>query len=130
MKKALIPVIMICYLAFSSGVMVNLHYCMNRLASTELFAIASEQCGKCGMDMHKAHGCCRDELKIVKMDDDQKVNPAVSFALPTLDQLVIVPSEFIITSFYNTPEDNHYSEHPPPLLTEQDTYIQNCVFRI
>ena len=49
MKKIVVPILLLCYLALTTGVIVNLHYCMNRLASTELFASESKQCGKCGM---------------------------------------------------------------------------------
>lgn len=130
MKKVWVPILLVCYLAVSSGVIVNFHYCMNRLASTELFAAEGKRCGKCRMDMHKSHGCCRDEVKIVKMDDDQKITPAISFELPSLDQTVCVPSEFIAASFYNASEQRNYQDHSPPLLTAQDVCLQNCVFRI
>jgi hypothetical protein len=130
MKKIWVPIVLICYLGVSTGVVVNFHYCMNKLASTELFAIKGKKCGKCGMNMHKAHGCCRDEVKVVKMEDDQKLTPAISYELPPADALFIVPSTFIATSFYNVPVQRHYQNHSPPLLTEQDTYLDNCVFRI
>lgn len=130
MKKAGLSILLVCYLAFSSGVLVNFHYCMDRLASTKFFAAKSEKCGKCGMNMHRAHGCCRDEVKMVKMEEDQKVNPVVVFELPSLEQTASVPSEFLLTSFYNIPVKNHYQDHSPPLLTEQDTYLRNSVFRI
>lgn len=130
MKKIWIPIVLTCYLAVSSGVIINFHYCMNRLASTELFAAKGKKCGKCGMNMHKDNGCCRDEVKIVKMDDDQKTNPVVAFDLPSFDNLYQVPSAFISASFTNTFEKRHYQDHSPPLLTGQDTYLQNNVFRI
>src|SRR5690348_4002381 len=130
MKKVLLAIVMISYLAVSSGIVVNFHYCMDRLASTEWFAMEGKQCGKCGMEMHKSHGCCHDEVKVVKMEDDQKLTSSVSFELPTLDIPAQVPSEFIATSFYNTDVTANPGNHPPPLLSGQDTYISNCVFRI
>lgn len=130
MKKILALMLLVCYFAVTSGVVINFHYCMNRLASTELFALEGKQCEKCGMSMHKSHGCCHDEVKVVKMKGDQKVTPAVSFELPSLDILVQFPSDFIATSFYNVPLQQQHHNHSPPLLTEQDTYLQNNVFRI
>jgi hypothetical protein len=130
MKKVWIPILLVCYLGVSTGIVVNLHYCMDKLASAELFATKGKKCGKCGMNMHKAHGCCRDEVKIVKMEDDQKVSPLVSFELPPLEQLPVLTSEFITPSSYTVPEQNDYQNHSPPLLTGPDTYLQNCVFRI
>jgi len=103
---------------------------MDRLASTQLFAAESKVCGKCGMHTEKSNGCCRDEVKIIKMEDDQKAHSIASFELPALSSLVHTPSQFIATSFFNVEETRHYKNHSPPLLTEQDTYLQNCVFRI
>lgn len=130
MKKLWVPILLVCYLAFSTGIVVNYHYCMNKLASSELFGKKAKQCGKCGMGVHKSNKCCREEVQIIKMDDDQKVTSAITFELPAIDQLVSIPSVFIITSFYNAPAKRDHHNHSPPLLTGQDTYLQNCVFRI
>lgn len=118
------------YLAVSTGVIVNFHYCMNKLASTELFASETKECGKCGMHIDESHGCCRDEVQLVKIDEDQKLSPAFSFDLPALDVTGQKPSEFIVTSFYNVPVSRHFLNHSPPLISAQDTYLQNGVFRI
>lgn len=130
MKKALATISLFCYLAVTCGVIVNFHYCMDRLASTQLFGTENKICGKCGMHTDDSNGCCRDEVKIIKMEVDQKVDSYVSFELPALDALVQAPSTFIETSFFNSGETRDYQNHSPPLLTEQDTYLQNCVFRI
>jgi hypothetical protein len=130
MKKIWVPIVMICYLAASSGVIVNYHYCMKKLVSHEFFASEGKKCVRCGMGMHKSKGCCRDEVQLVKMADDQKITAAISFELPHLDALVVAPSAFIATSFYNVSSQGHFHNHSPPLLTEQDTYLKNNVFRI
>jgi hypothetical protein len=130
MKKIVVSLVLVCYLAVSSGVIINFHYCMNKLASTELSALESKQCGKCGMHTDKSHGCCRDEVKIVKMDEDQKITAVSSYVLSSLDALVHEPSDYIVFSFYNVPVTKHYQNHSPPLLSERDTYLQNGVFRI
>jgi hypothetical protein len=130
MKKAILSILLVTYLAVSTGIVINFHYCMNRLASTELFAMESKECGKCGMNIHKSQGCCHDELKVVKIEDDQKISSALSFDLPSLEVVAQVPSPFITTSFYNSNVRAIPDQHPPPLLSGQDTYIANCVFRI
>ncbi len=130
MKKLVVIAICLAYLAVSSGVIVNLHYCMNRLASADLFTSESEKCGKCGMDIHKSDGCCRDEVKLLKMDEDQRNNPVAVFELPELDDISVKPSAFICASFYKVPGKKHFLNHSPPLISEQETYLQNRVFRI
>jgi hypothetical protein len=130
MKKFVVAIVLICYLAVSSGVIINFHYCMNKLASTEFFASESKECPKCGMHIETSHGCCRDEVQIVKMEDDQKTSTAFAFELPSLEELVIKPSDFIVASFYAISGKRHFLNHSPPLLSAQDTYLQNNVFRI
>jgi hypothetical protein len=130
MKKIAVPILLICYLAVSTGVIVNFHYCMNRLASTELFAGESKHCGKCGMQTDESHGCCHDEVKIVKMDGDQNITASISFNLPVIEALFHQVSDFMVASFYNVPGATRYQNHPPPLISAQDTYLQNGVFRI
>ena len=130
MRKMSVFILLICHLAFSTGVIVNAHYCMNRLASTQLFATASKECGKCGMHIDDSHGCCRDEVRVVKMDDDQKLTAAFSPDFTNLTLQPQLPSAFISTSFYNVSLEGYSSYQPPPLLMGPDTYLQNCVFRI
>ncbi len=130
MKKIILVTTFLCYLAVTSGVIVNFHYCMNRLASMQLFVVENEICPKCGMHIEKSHGCCRDEVKIVKMEVDQKTTPSFVCELPPVDVIGQLPSEFIAASFYNVNEARHFHNHSPPLLTEQDTYLRNGVFRI
>ena len=77
-----------------------------------------------------SNGCCKDKVKIVKMQIDQKTAPSVSYELPALDALVTIPSEFITAAFITPGYTKHYQNHSPPLLAEQDTYLNNCVFRI
>ncbi len=130
MKKLIVAIVFMSYLAVSSGVIINLHYCMNRLASTEIFGAEAKQCGKCGMDIHQSDGCCRDEVQFLKMDDDQKTSPGVHFELPAISDMVVKPSEFIIASFYTLAQQRHFLNHSPPLLSAQDSYLVHNVFRI
>ncbi len=130
MKKITVVILMICYLGVTAGVVINFHYCMDRLASAKLFEKKAKKCGKCGMHTENSNGCCRDEVKIVRMDDDQQVTIGFSYSLPAIEALSHETSEFIIASFYNVPLTRHYQNHSPPLLSGQDTYLQNSVFRI
>ena len=130
MKKIIASISFVCYLTVTSGVIVNFHYCMNRFASVQWFVAGNKNCPTCGMKINKAHGCCHDEVKVVKMEVDQKTTPAFTYELPSIDVVGHLPSEFIAAAFYNVDESSHFHNHSPPLLTEQDTYLQNGVFRI
>lgn len=130
MKKITVAILSVYYLAIACGITVNFHYCMNRLASVKLFASDVTKCGRCGMEIHQSNGCCRDEVEIVKLQDDQQKIPVTVYEIAAQEPLSSIPSAFIAASFYNANEQRHYQNHSPPLLSGQDTYLQVNVFRI
>jgi len=130
MKKAVASISLFVYLLVTCGVVVNFHYCMNRLDSLQLYAGGTEICGKCGMHIDEAMGCCRDEVKIIRLEEDQKVHNETVFELPSISPVYQVPSAFLVTSFLNYADTKLFLNHSPPLLDEGDTFLSNCVFRI
>ncbi|MET0637686.1 MAG: hypothetical protein ABWZ25_16775 [Chitinophagaceae bacterium] len=130
MKKVLIIPVLLCYLAVTCGVMVNFHYCMDRLASTQLYSSIKTECDKCGMHMDDAHGCCRDEVQVVKVNDDHQPTMTSDLTIPSLEPVFQVPSEFLATSFYNFQEPVTASDHSPPIPIRQDICVEISVFRI
>ncbi len=130
MKKIIFTISFLCYFVVTSGIAINYHYCMKRLVSVHLFDTAPDVCGRCGMDTHDSNGCCRDEMKVVKLEQDQNKIAFVTIEIPSMEELISMPSGFIVASFQNIYEQHHFHNHSPPLLSEQDTYLQNNVFRI
>jgi hypothetical protein len=128
MKKILASFTVFVYFAFACGVMVNYHYCMNSFDSFRLYKAASDWCGTCGMHAKK-HGCCHDEVKIVKLQDDYKTS-STSFSLENLQPAITTPSEFLSAAILNDEIALNKTDHSPPLLLKQDVYLQNRVFRI
>jgi hypothetical protein len=82
------------------------------------------------MKKHKSHGCCHDEVKVVKMEDDQNKSQQVLYSVQAPEPVVALVSDFIVASYTNVSVTNHFQNHSPPLLAGQETYLQNCVFRI
>lgn len=103
---------------------------MDKLASVHLFETSADTCGRCGMETHESNGCCRDEVKVEKLNQDQNKIPVVFYELPALASAAVTPSQFIIASFENAAGQRHFHNHSPPLLSAQDTYLQINVFRI
>jgi len=128
MKKIIASFTVIVYFAFACGVIVNYHFCMDRYDSFRLYKAASDWCINCGMHAKK-HGCCHDEVKIVKIQDDYQTSSA-SFAFENIQPAVITPSEFLSASLFNEKIALNKTDHSPPLLPGQDVCLQNCVFRI
>jgi len=72
MRKFLSSLLVAFYLILTSGVVVHLHYCMDRLAAVGLFASDhKDACDDCGMDMTEANDCCHDRTDVIKLKQDQ-----------------------------------------------------------
>src|SRR5258706_13640871 len=71
MKKILAIVVSCIYLAITSGLVLQIHYCMGRqIGSSVKFAEAgTHACSKCGMQNAK-NKCCHDEVKFIKLQQD------------------------------------------------------------
>jgi hypothetical protein len=128
MRKALVISLALVYFAVSSGVVVNLHYCMGKLAGTELgHSSVSDTCGKCGME--RDGDCCKDEVKLVKADIT--ANFVNSFMHAGKADITLPDhQQFDYTFSYFNQGRIYSSIHAPPLVSDIPLYIKNCVFRI
>lgn len=130
MKKLVLTISFLCYLTVTCGVVVNLHYCMDRLAAVHFFGNESDECGQCGMSMHGKNSCCHDEVKVVKLQQDQNKFSTADYAFNGLSETVITPSVYLNAPFESALKTTTNTGHSPPLLSEQDTYLQINVFLI
>jgi hypothetical protein len=129
MKKIIVGILAVLYLAVSSGVVMELHYCMGKLAGVELYGGKDDKCGRCGMTEKKG-GCCHDELKIYKLEDAHKnVTNAISF---DGGQVAVIHNHADYTSWLQPlqPASIQTPVHSPPDIVGPSINITNCVFRI
>lgn len=132
MKKVLFFILSIIYLTTSTGANLHYHYCMGTLADWSIWVKHEEKkCSKCGMEKKDGadNGCCKDEHKWLKIEDDQKANffiesPALSpteinhidrysFTWLSIDILHLLPLS-----------------NAPPRKGDIDVFILNSNFRI
>ena len=69
MRKILSIILLSLYLVSSIGVTINAHYCGGNLASLALFEKVSCCCDE--EEAEKPTDCCKDEIKTIKISDDQ-----------------------------------------------------------
>ena len=127
MKKILVSIFAVFYLASSVGATVHLHYCMDKFIDWSLLKSGGDKCDKCGME--KDGGCCKDENKFVKNNIDQKI--AESSIQLTQMAAVASPAAFIYISEYHFSsiiQENPFGHAPP--RNGVGIYILNCVFRL
>ncbi|HEX3166950.1 MAG TPA: hypothetical protein VHQ93_11870 [Chitinophagaceae bacterium] len=128
MKKILVSIFAVFYLASSVGATVHLHYCMDKIIGWSLLNSTGDKCNKCGME--KDGGCCKDENKFVKNNIDQKVaEPAVQLIQMAA---VAAPNAFIYSSehYFSSSIQEYPISNAPPRSNGVGIYILNSVFRI
>ena len=128
MKKILVSILAVFYLASSVGATVHLHYCMDKLINWSLLNKEGDECDKCGME--KDGGCCKDENKFVKNNVDQKVT-GLAAQFIRIDAVatpvgLIYPSEHYFSSLIK----EYPISHAPPRNNDVGIYLLNRVFRI
>jgi hypothetical protein len=127
MKRILTTVIVLVYLAVSSGFAVSMHFCMDRFASAQLGDSSDEACGKCGMEKGE-NRCCRDQVEIVKLETSHLPSQVVNFDF-SLPEAKMITTAFLLSPLLNNTGEQRPIAHGPPLPPD-DVYLRNCVFRI
>ena len=134
MKKLFLYLLSFIFIITSSGVMVNMHYCMGKLAGTSMSLVSNttKKCDKCGMEKSKKQGkgCCHDSKKLIKNVVDQNI----ANSLFNIDhQLALLPnsSDFETVSIVvsDNAKQSNYS-HAPPDQLGVPIYIADCSFLI
>lgn len=127
MKKAIVAILAILYLGVSSGIAMEIHYCMGKKSGIDLYGGENDKCGKCGMKEKK--GCCNDEHRFFKLNDSHKnVSNELSFEAP----VTVFSNQYVITDFLPAIDNDgkKINNHSPPPNNWPSACILNCVFRL
>ena len=72
MKKLLLSILTVMYMTVSSGIAMEIHYCMGEKAGVDFYKDSDDKCGRCGMKEQNKKGCCSDDHKFFKLDDSHQ----------------------------------------------------------
>ena len=128
MKKVLLSILTVIYMAATCGIAMEVHYCMGKQAGVEFYGSKTDKCGKCGMT-EKKDGCCKDEHQFYKLSDSHKN------VLNDIDYSYIEFPVFYTYSLYNwqiADKETTTSKniHAPPNIGGPSINVRNCVFTI
>ncbi|WP_159969832.1 HYC_CC_PP family protein [Halpernia humi] len=125
MKKYLAIMFTVFYFGFSSGMVYNVHYCMDKVFTS--FSNSTNTCGLCGKK--KMKDCCKDQVKVLKTDTAQKAD--ISF-IADAPFAAIIPQVFYADFLLPVLERNQFSilVNAPPDRPELPLFISYCNFRI
>lgn len=132
MNKFLLTILGILHFVTSTGINMHIHYCMGKTAYLGLGHNQSKICGICGMEKsdEKDNGCCKDEQKFVKNENDQKNVESFNITY----NLVIIDLPVTYFSIPDIPVSSVTEQHPvshaPPRSRGVAVYIRNCTFLI
>ncbi len=127
MKKFFALLLSVIYMTTSSGVVLNVHYCMGKMTSASVENFTGNLC-KCGMKT-SPKGCCHNEVKVVKLTNLHKQSVVTSFVFTHSTLFPVRLSLIDISKTY--PSDMNVAiANKPPDLASNHLYLSNCVFRI
>lgn len=88
MKKFLLFILTLAYVASSSGATIYIHQCMGKTIAWDVIENEGNSCTKCGMHKNAPNDCCKDHVKVLKVQNDQNIpnayhsNVVLQAALP------------------------------------------------
>ncbi len=86
MKRLLVSLLAILYLASGAGFTLREHYCMGQKIGAAIEHTAhhtdTHRCDRCGMEQKRNNGCCKDEVKTFKSSPEQVLAKALSIPAP------------------------------------------------
>ena len=112
----------------SSGIALEIHYCMGKRAGIDFYQTEKDKCSRCGMKEKKG-GCCHDEQQFHKLQDSHKnVDNNISFYAGDFAEL----NFFAVFNWQLVSQDQpcYQQNNSPPEDTGPSCRILNCVFRI
>lgn len=132
MKRLLVTILSILYLASATGATVHIHYCMGKMMSKSLHSSTNDRCGRCGMKKaEEKKGCCKDEQETVKASDHQIAKSLfvllhTPFVYPTISYSVFCIHQYEADEIGNIAHANS----PPPGWQTCPIYLWVQNFRI
>ncbi len=128
MKRLFSFIFILIYFVVNTGFTLNLHYCMDEYYSWEI-GESDEDCERCGMDIPKSDECCRDEVQVVKLQQDQLASGNLYYSFSSAQFITPTPS-YILLPLQKVHLLTHSSVEVLSFYIEESTYIRNRVFRI
>lgn len=131
MKKFLAITFACLYIAVTSGLVLQAHYCMGKWAGTSVMLADNDNhaCGKCGMEKQR-NKCCHDELNFLKLQDAHK---PISFGYDVQAPELVIHQGWSLQPCELSPVANiaSFNNHSPPDDQGQPPiFILHRVFRI
>lgn len=128
MKRFLLILFTLLYIGVISGITLDYHYCMGRLADVSVWHDVS--CPSCG-EKANSHTCCSTQTEVVQLVVDQNVSPAPAIAFTPV--VIALLFDRLYQSMLCEPEDVNSSWQAfdtPPESNSLPLFVHHCTFLI
>ena len=130
MKKIIILIVSLAYFVSTSGATIYLHKCMGRVVSWDFHGEKDDTCDKCGMHKNTSGNCCKDDVKVLKISNDQLLQASV-YNFMSLSDHVLPVSFFVLKAPDLTDLSFDHKDIFPPLRSSSAKFSAlYCTFLI
>lgn len=129
MNRIVAFILIIIYVTFTSGLLVNVHYCMGKVASVKIENAATDDaCNAC--EQKAVMSCCNDHLTVLKVNDAHLgvVNESSLVSVASILLSVFPSNLFSVSNIIS--DDIILSNISPPPRNTPEIFLRNCNFRI
>lgn len=125
LKRSVIIVLAMLYLTTVSGFALNLHYCLNQLASVKVDA----QPNTCARLQNSKMRCCKDQKIEIKVKDAHQNNSPLHWS--KFFPIALPASAFMIfTPTVQNPLVVNVTDRGPPKTPGVTLFLRSCIFRL
>lgn len=135
MKKLLLTLLAVFYLAVASGAGLSMHYCMGELVDWSVYDDQKHACDFCGMEKKDAAAssatdCCKDVQHFAKVDQAQKANAQLFNFEQAPVVLNVLPLYAVVAVSLKKHATPLVWVNAPPKSLQLPIFIKNCTYRI
>ncbi|MEP7080676.1 MAG: hypothetical protein ABI784_08100 [Ginsengibacter sp.] len=127
MKKIIFLILTLAYITSTSGATIYLHECMGKVIDWNIRE-TGDKCANCGMHKNKAGDCCKEIVKVYKLQ--------TAHSIPLSDFHIFLTAVTPLTYFHQPTNiittagvSQTYYVSPPPKAAVS-LFIYNCTFLI
>jgi hypothetical protein len=130
MKKLLFLFMTLAYMVSATGATLYVHHCMGKVVDWDFKKDGVENCTNCGMHKNDKNDCCKDEMRVLKMDNAQKQPEAARYDIGIKD--IFLP----LTWFALVQQNFQFVKHSFPLVVNMpqqvvpDLCVLHCTYLI
>ena len=130
MKKAIFLLITLAYMVSTTGATLYIHHCMGKVVDWDLNKEKVENCSNCGMSKTDKNDCCKDEMRVLKVDKAQKQPEAARYDIGLLKGILPVALFVLAPRNFQCSPDVFPPHFPINQAVVPDLCVLHCTYLI